>query len=206
MKKIYDIQKINHYITKSKYASILLSLNVDYTLITYEKGEFASSPYEDEPLFQIVVQGSVKIYYMRENGTCYSLSNASSDIFLGDMDIFHPTNKSIYAEAIEPLTCIAFSIEKHRETLLSNHMFLALICNSLSTKIEVITTTNAVPATLTDRVLTYMKYCCDHEILKGIEQAAFHLHCSARQLQRIMNQCEKDGLVIKMGKGTYKLR
>ena len=55
------------------------------------------------------------------------------------------------------------------------------------------------------RVLSYMKYKCDDETLKGIEQAAFHLHCSARQLQRIINQSEINGFVKKIGKGTYKL-
>lgn len=36
----------------------------------------------------------------------------------------------------ESLTCIAFSIEKHREILLASHQFLALICSSLSAKIR----------------------------------------------------------------------
>lgn len=31
------------------------------------------------------------------------------------------------------------------------------------------------------------------------------LHCSARQLQRILNQCEAAGLVRKLGKATYRL-
>lgn len=67
------------------------------------------------------------------------------------------------------------------------------------------TTMDAAPASLTERVLSYMKYKCGDETLKGIEQAAFHLHCSARQLQRILNQCEAAGLVRKLGKGTYRL-
>ena len=69
----------------------------------------------------------------------------------------------------------------------------------------VITTMEAAPASLTERVLSYMKYKCSNETLKGIEQAAFHLHCSARQLQRILNQCENAALVKKLGKGTYRL-
>ncbi len=31
------------------------------------------------------------------------------------------------------------------------------------------------------------------------------LHCSARQPQRILNQCEAAGLVRKLGKATYRL-
>lgn len=184
---------------------MLDSLDVDFYLIKYQKGELVSSPFQNEILFQIVEQGSINIYCIRDDGTRYSLSNGAADYFLGDMDIFYPKSNNIYAEAAENLTCISFSIEKHREVLLSNNKFLVLICNSLSTKMGVITTMEAAPASLTERVLSYMEYKCSNETLKGIEQAAFHLHCSARQLQRILNQCENAALVKKLGKGTYRL-
>jgi len=101
--------------------------------------------------------------------------------------------------------CVTFSIEKYREVLLSNHKFLEMICYSLSAKIGAMVAVDAAPATLAERVISYMKYKCEGETLKGIEQAAFHLHCSARQLQRVLNKSEADGLVKKIGKGTYKL-
>ncbi len=133
------------------------------------------------------------------------MSSGTTDYFLGDMDIFYPKNNNIYAEAAESLTCISFSIEEHREILLSNNKFLQLICNSLSSKIGAMTIIDAAPASLTERVMSYMKYKCSDKTLKGVEQAAFHLHCSARQLQRILNQREASGSVKKLGKGTYRL-
>lgn len=205
MKRIYDKKKIEACIAGSKYHAVLDSLDVDFYLIEYEKGELVSSPFQNETLFQIVEQGSINIYFIRDDGTRYSLSNGTADYFLGDMDIFYPKSNNIYAEAVESLTCISFSVEKHREMLLSNNKFLELICNSLSVKMGTMTTIEAAPASLTERVMSYMKYKCDNETLKGIEQAAFHLHCSARQLQRILNQSETAGLVKKLGKGTYRL-
>lgn len=205
MERIFDEKKVAACIAKSKYYSVLDTINIDFYLTKYEKGEFVSSPFQTESLFQIVEQGSINIYIIRDDGTRYALSNGTTDYFLGDMDIFYPRSGDVYAEAAESLTCIAFSIDKNRETLLSNNGFLALICNSLSTKIGTMTTMEAVPASLTERVMSYMKYKCDYGVLKGIEQAAFHLHCSARQLQRVLNQSESAGLVKKIGKGTYKL-
>lgn len=205
MKRIYDKKKIEACIADSKYHAVLDSLDVDFYLIEYEKGELVSSPFQNETLFQIVEQGSINIYFIRDDGTRYSLSNGTADYFLGDMDIFYPKSNNVYAEAVESLTCISFSVEKHREMLLSNNKFLELICNSLSVKMGTMTTIEAAPASLTERVMSYMKYKCDNATLKGIEQAAFHLHCSARQLQRILNQSETAGLVKKLGKGTYKL-
>lgn len=205
MERIYDKEKTAACIAKSKYHDVLDSLDIEFYLIKYEKGEFVSSPFQNELLFQIVEQGSINIYFIRDDGTRYSLSNGTADYFLGDMDIFYPKSNNIYAEAAESLTCISFSLEKYREVLLSNNKFLQLICNSLSVKIGTMTTIDAAPASLTERVLSYMKYKCVDKTLKGIEQTAFHLHCSTRQLQRILNQSETAGLVKKIGKGTYKL-
>lgn len=205
MERIYDKQKIAACIAGSKYHIVLDTLDVDFYLISYEKGELVCSPFQNEVLFQIVEQGSINIYFIRDDGTRYALSNGTTDYFLGDMDIFYPKNNNIYAEAAENLTCISFSIEKHRDTLLANAGFLTLICSSLASKIGAITTMEAAPASLTERVMSYMRYKCADETLKGIEQAAFHLHCSARHLQRILNRNESAGLVKKLGKGTYKL-
>ena len=205
MERIYDKKNVDACIAKSKYHAVLDSLDIDFYLIKYEKGELVSSPFQNEALFQIVEQGSLNIYFVRDDGTRYSLSNGASDYFLGDMDIFYPKSNNIYAEAAESLTCISFSIEQNKEILLSNAKFLELICVSLASKIGTMTTMDAAPASLTERVLSYMKYKCNSETLKGVEQAAFHLHCSARQLQRILNQCETAGLVEKLGKGTYRL-
>ena len=96
MERIYDKKKIAVYIAKSKYHTVLDSLNIDFYLIKYEKGEFVSSPFRNESLFQIVEQGSVNIYFIRDDGTRYSLSSAAADYLLGDMDIFYHKDSNIY--------------------------------------------------------------------------------------------------------------
>ena len=50
-----------------------------------------------------------------------------------------------------------------------------------------------------------LKHKCENRELRGIEKAAFRLHCSARQLQRVLNEYEKEGVVVKIGKDAYKL-
>lgn len=205
MKKIYDKEIVRSYIDNCIYKELLEELSVELFLIQYEEGEFVSSPFQDEDLLQIVTCGSLTIYFIRNDGTRYSLSSGAADYIIGDLELFKQDNKNIYAEASESLTCIAFSLDTNRDLLLNNTNFLRFIGNSLSTKIGVLTELDAAPASLTERVLTYMEFKCESGILKGIEQAAFHLHCSPRQLQRVMNQCEEEGTVKKIGKGTYVL-
>jgi len=64
---------------------------------------------------------------------------------------------------------------------------------------------DAVYASLSERVINFMTYKCEARTFKGIEKAAFKLHCSSRQLQRIMNALEEEGKVRKIGKGAYRL-
>ena len=74
MERIFDEKKVAACIAKSKYYSVLSTMDVDFYLIKYEKGEFVSSPFQTESLFQIVEQGSINIYIIRDDGTRYALS------------------------------------------------------------------------------------------------------------------------------------
>ena len=155
-------------------------------------------------MFQIIIQDTVSIYFIRDDGSVYSLANGRKNDLLGEMEIFPHQPGNVYAKAIDDVICLALSIESSKNTLLENCRFLQLVCESLTQKMESITTLDAAPTSLKQRVLIYMKYKCKGE-LKGLQQAAFHLNCSARQLQRVLNQHEADGIVSKTGKGTYKL-
>lgn len=206
MKKCYNKDIVESYLKKTKYATEMKDLQEDLFIIQYEKGEFVISPLENEVLFQIVIEGTLSIYYIRDDGSVYSLADGQDNYLLGEMAFFQTKSGNVYVEANDRLICLALSIEKNREKLLANCSFLQLICKSLTQKMEAITTFDAAPATLKQRVLTYMKYKCCNGELKGLEQAAFHLNCSSRQLQRILNQYEDEKVVTKVGKGTYKLK
>lgn len=205
MKKIYDSEMVETCLKKTKYAAEMSGLQDCLFITQYEKGEFVTSPLQTELLFQIVICGAINIYFIRDDGSAYSLADGRNDYLLGETEIFSSPKGNVYAEAKEDLTCLALSIEKCREKLMTNCLFLQLICKSLAQKMEVMITLDAAPATLKQRVLTYMKYKCNGWELKGLEQAAFHLNCSTRQLQRILNQYEEEHIVQKTGKGNYKL-
>lgn len=205
MKRIYDKILIHSYLAQIKHESVMQGLQKYLFIAEYKKGELITPALQEEHLFQIVVQGSLSIYFIRDDGSAYCLANGQENYLLGEMEIFSHQISNVYAEANDDLTCLALSIEKNKEELMNNCQFLQLICESLTKKIESITAIDAAPASLKQRVLVYMKYKCHNGELKGLHQAAFHLNCSARQLQRILNQHEAEGTVIKTGKGAYKL-
>lgn len=205
MKKIYSEKTVESFIQKCRYQEILKSLPVRKYVIQYEQGEYLTDPSHTELLFRIIAEGTIDIYFIRDDGTRYALSNGGAGYMIGDSDFFETGNKGIIAEASEDVTCIAFSIKENRDALLNHISFLRLIAESLSKKMAAITELDALPASLEERVTTYMKFKCKNGTLKGIERAAFRMRCSSRQLQRIMNRLEADGTVIKIGRGCYQL-
>lgn len=205
MKKDYDKASIVAYLQKTGYQAALQDLQ-DYLFVAqYEKGEFVTSPLHNLDLFQIIVSGAIRIYYIRDDGSLYSLASGQDNYLIGEMALFQREAGSVYAQASDDVTCLALSIAEHRERLLHSCRFLQLVCASLTRKMQAITRLDAAPATLKQRVLTYMAYKCENGELKGLEQAAFRLNCSARQLQRILNQYAAEQTVVKTGKGAYRL-
>ncbi len=205
MKRFYDKQMVEIYLKQTKYASVMSGLQEHLFVTQYEKGEFVTTPLQNEHLFQIIVQGSVSIYFIRDDGSVYSLASSRKNDLLGEMEIFPRELNNVYAESKNDVICLALSIERSKSVLLENCQFLRMVCESLTRKMESVTTIDAAPASLKQRVRIFMKYKCRQQELKGLQQAAFHLNCSTRQLQRILNQYESDGIVSKIGKGAYKL-
>ena len=205
MKKIYQTELIYNAIKDTIYSELLLSLDIPLLLIEYEPGESISSPLDDFNYFQIVLKGSLSIYFIRDDGSPYSLSTGGANYILGDMELFSTPTANVFVEATQKLLTVAIDINLHRDKLLNNVGYLKLAATSMAAKLEALTKMDASTSSLSQRVLNYMKYKCDNNTIKGIEKAAFNLNCSARQLQRIMNNYEKSGAVCKIGKGSYKL-
>ena len=167
MKKYYDKSLVETYLKQTKYESIMSGLLEHLFVAEYKKSEFVTMPLQQIHLFQIIVQGTVNIYFIRDDGSVYSLANGRMNDLLGEMEIFPHQPSNVYAEANDDVICLALSIESSKNALLENCRFLQLVCESLTRKMESITTLDAAPTNLKQRVLIYMKYKCSKGELKG---------------------------------------
>ena len=206
MKKVFQKDRIEKALAQSKYREMLERLPVELFLMEYEAGEFLPPPDRENHLLQIVVEGSLSIYYIRDDGSSYALAISQKDEFIGEMEFFGESRSDgIFAEVTQKLTCLAFSTTANRSALLNDAGLLRAIAESLIRTIKMITMQNAAPLSLQERVYSYMLYKCEGKRLKGVEKAAFQLHCSPRQLQRILNAFVEDKVAKKIGKGAYEL-
>lgn len=206
MKRIFDKDKIDEALSQNKYRDILGKLPIELFLTEYEEGEFLPTSEESRSLLQIVVKGTLSIYYIRDDGSSYALAFTEKDEILGQMEFFGGGGSDVViAEVKKKLVCLALPVEKYKDMLLKDAEFLFVLAQSLTNVIDKITMQNAALPSLQERVYSYMMYRCEEKRLKGVENAAFHLHCSPRQLQRILNSFVENGTARKTGKGTYEL-
>ena len=125
---------------------------------------------------------------------------------LGEMALFEENNTTVFAQTVTDVICLAFLIAGNEEKLLTNNQFLFMICKNIAGKLSAAMMRDAVPSSISERVWNYMQFKCDNGVLKGLEKTAFRLHCSERQLQRIMNEFQSKGMIKKIGKGTYQIK
>ena len=133
------------------------------------------------------------------------MSGTTAAYFLGEMELFEPGSAAVFAQAVTDVLCLAFPIIGNEETLLKNGRFLRLICQSISHKLSAAMMRDVASSSLSERVWNYMQFKCENGVLRGMEKTAFQLHCSPRQLQRVMNGFQAQGKVRKIGKGTYQI-
>ena len=114
MKRFYDKSLIRTYLNQTKFESAACGLQNHLFVTQYEKGEFVTTPLQQEHLFQIIIRGSVSIYFIRDDGSVYSLANGRENDLLGEMEIFQRYPSNVYAEANDDVICIALSIETKR--------------------------------------------------------------------------------------------
>lgn len=125
MKKSYDKTLIEACLQQTGYAAAMQGLQENLFVIGYEKGEFVTSPLVNADLFQIVVEGTIHIYYIRDDGSVYSLADGQKDYLLGEMVLFQQESGSVYAQTNDDLTCLALSISENRDMLLNNYSGMA---------------------------------------------------------------------------------
>lgn len=205
MRQMTDKNRIAKLMATSPYRQLLEELDIPLFLAAYEAGEFISAPWKQQALFQIVCQGEISIYYVRDDGSRYSLAQGREAYCLGETALFEEDDTTVFARAVTDVECLAFLIADNEEKLLANNHFLRLVCQNVVGKLSTAMMWDAVSSSLSERVWNYMQFKCENGILKGLEKTAFQLHCSERQLQRIMNGFESNGAVKKIGKGAYQI-
>lgn len=204
MKKIYDQNLINQ-IKKRYKIDEYFSKKYEFIMIEYEQGETIINPLEKTQYIQFVVEGTLLISFINLEGKQTIVSQSEELCILGDMEFVDDLNPMFFAEAKTKVKTLALSLKEYKESLNQDFQFLHTLLNSIAAKLKQSSTNQFVYQSVEERFLHYIHYYCKGS-LKSVEEAINYLHCSRRQLQRILKKLCDEEKIIKEGKGRYKIK
>lgn len=206
MEKIYEEEEIEYWLQKGQIREYFDTPDLAFHLCRYEKGEYLTIP--DAPVEDLlfVVRGTIQIYGIREDGSISPVNQGSSPTLIGDIEFSRHGNPPFFASAKTEVTCIALSMKKYQKQLDCDLRFLHMLLKSYGDKLELFTAIDIPASTTEERVLLYMKNICPSHKLDNLEAAIYQLHCSRRQLQRVLKKLCSAGQIEKTGRGRYRLK
>lgn len=175
-------------------------------LVEFEKGEILNDPLQLLSRFYIIVMGSVSIYHLTEDGSIRYISKAASGTLLGDMEFSGAGNQSLYIEAAETVLCLDLPFRENLEVLENDPVFLRFVLGQLAGKLSLSAVMTASAQTLEEKVLFFLRKVQGDHAISSVNHALQALHCSRRQLQRVLKKLCDEGLVVKTGRGNYRLK
>ena len=204
MKEIRDTKKLEIYFEEQQ--SHFRQKPQLLKLIQFEKGELLNGPIHPLKNFYIIEEGSVSIYYITEDGSIRHISKAGIGTLLGDMEFSGTERDLYYVEAAETVICLAIPFQENGSMLENDPIFLRFVLAQLAEKLSLSSQMDVVTQTLEEKLLFYLSNVEPNHEISSVSQTLQVLHCSRRQLQRVLKSLCDDNMLIKKGRGYYKLK
>lgn len=204
MQIIQNHKKLQAYL-ESEVQRHFQTENLPFQFVSYAKGEYISTPNKPLTNLLFVMEGQLHIYGIREDGSFFSVNNGGEGCVLGDMEFCHKISNLFFTEVLATTYCIALPIEANRTLLENDVIFLRFILNYVVDRFDLFSQMELSPQTLESKLILYLKEIEPNHEIKKIDPLVFKLHCSRRQLQRVIQKLCEEGKLIKRGKGSYQL-
>ena len=137
MKQIKDKVKCERAIEKLELEKEFDTQNLEFQIYQQEKGELLCQPCNSDDRLQIVIEGTVNIYHIRDDGSKYFIAMNEGIYLLGDMEFMNPAPCIYFVEAVTPVTVAVLSLKKYRNVLKQDVKFMNLIASTLAAKLGI---------------------------------------------------------------------
>lgn len=205
MKNIKDAAMIAKWVREKEIQACFDTQDIAFQGRQYEKGEYITVPYRPLKELLFLIEGTVRIYGLRSDGSISPVNQHEAPILLGDIEFSSRGTPLFFTEAVTNVSCVCVDIDQYYEQLQNDVRFLHTLLRSYEEKLQLFAFVDAQAASIEERVLLYMQNYCPEQELHGIEAAVLQLRCSRRQLQRVLHKLCENGSVQKLGKGRYRL-
>lgn len=205
MQEIFDENLKENYLKKYHIENIFDTSYLEFQLFRYDVGEFMSNTRSPLKYLKFIVEGKWDIYSVSSEGKTNLIKSSDTFAVMGDIEFFSGMETGNLQEVRETVYSLELSLDKYRTVLLDDNNFLRFLCRGITQK--VLGTVNGISnrATLEEQLLHYMHYECKEKRIANVEETAFRLNHSRRQLQRVLKKLVQQKVLEKEGRGQYRL-
>ena len=171
-------------------------------LVRFPEGKLFLSPLNQ---FYIIVEGSVSIYDVSEMGQINYISVSGKGTLLGDLEFSGIASQPFFIKAAEDLVCLTFPFDENAD-LQEDPAFLRFVLNQVARKLSLSVSMGPLSKSLEDNVLFYLRTISPDHRIASVNQVLPQLHCSRRQLQRVLKKLCNENIIERCGRGTYILK
>lgn len=210
MKRILNINLLNHYISKHNIENIFdVDLLNHMELHFYEKGEYILKAQTNLEYYYMLVDGKIKVTYLFENGKSMLLKFYKDFNSIGDLELLKNLPITCDIDAVEDSYLIAISSNLLRKLYLDNPKFLRHLIDSLSEKLyaTVNNTSYNFVYPLINRLASYLVENLtekDYIVLdSSFSEISQFLGTTYRHLNRTLKELEEKSIIRCNNKTVY---
>lgn len=205
MEIVHDKELLQKAILDLDMQSIFNVDRLKPILCSYKKGELLTGPHIRQQYLLFLVSGIVQIYGIGIDGRKIPVNLVKKGSLIGDVEFCNARNSKLFSEAVKDILCVGISVPEYRDVLENDIRFLKFLLSTISSKVYLTSVSDSPEISVEEKLLHYMKEECPGHVMKGIEHATLRLRCSRRQLQRVLKDLCEQGIIEKLGKGSYRL-
>ncbi len=205
MRKLSDDKLQQYYLNKFQIYALFDTENLPFELYEYDKGEFVNTTTDLSQCILFLVAGMINIHALHADGSKYQLCRIQDFMIIGDMEFSGGEEEHFWVEADTMVRFIALPLHHCRQELYRDNTFLRFLLRSVTNKLSLFSKNEAECLTLEEKLLQAVEQNGTKHEFCGVETMAVNLHCSRRQLQRLLKKLCEQKRMIKTGKGKYRL-
>jgi len=206
---VSNLMKINNETLLSKYISQFNLLNIfsqekpaAFELFQFQKGELLLRSGEISDYFFILVEGQLKVYNYSLDGKIIFLSRLVPFQVIGEIASLWGWEATANVEASSEVFCIGIHLNRHRDDLLNDLVFLRFLCQKMSLK--TISNNKYFSSTVFDSLdsrlaALLVENASDDKVKPKLSEWAELLCISYRHLLRTLNKFMEKGILAKQG-------
>ena len=205
MKELRDPELLKGYLEKFHIPSLFDTRELPFRLYEYVPGEMINIVHPMEQTMKFFVEGVFDHYTLLEDGTPYLIAHCDGFGFMGDLAFCRRQPQNRYQEVIETVRAVELPLESLRPVLEQDNRFLRFLLDTMAQRMTQSLYVRVSENSARQALLAHLRWACPDHAITNVGDTAYRLNFSRRQLQRVLRDLTREGVLEKTGKGCYRM-